>query len=441
MPTGAAFYVNMVGFNKQDITSDFPARHISYILNRNKVREVGSLNAPSNYYQAQDWLTAHYSAGRKNARVWTRFILNLPHDLSHAQRVALIKSYLGALSQGRAQFLWAVHDDTAAPHAHVVYVDKDIHSGRRVAQLTERSSVHRWRKVWEDCCNRALSLAGSVARVSRLGKHSQHHYLLNAEAQRERSGVSETADPPAASQCPQKPPLLQRRGELEPIIKQGEPHVERDTVMDAIIKQDAQTPSIAAVVAFVASQVLELERLRAAKQTIADYRAAYAQVTANLLRTQTRMESIDPELQRAGARVIKAEQEEARHKGLLKRLWQMVSPGASSRAKAAKTAAQMAVYALSTTRIKANSLLREAQALEAEQKALHEKANALKSSLAIYGTDEDVVLAEQALIRTIAVNTAELSATELSHALLTGEITPDEHRHLLRAVDKGGLEN
>ena len=441
MPTGAAFYVNMAAFNKQDITPDFPARHISYILNRKKVREAGSHNAPSNYYMAQDWLTAHYSAGRKNARVWTRFILNLPHDLSHAQRVALIKNYLAELSQGRAQFLWAVHDDTAAPHAHVVFVDKDFDTGRRVAQLTERASALRWRKVWEDCCNRALTLAGSVARVSRLGKHSQHHQVLNAEAKLERGGVSKLADAPAASQYPQKPPPRPQPTELEPIIKHGEPNVERDTVMDAIIKQDEQTPTIAAVVAFVASQVLELERLRAAKQTIADYRASYAQVTANLLRTQTRMESIDPELQRAGARVIKAEQEEARHKGILKRLWQMVSPGASSRAKAAKTAAQMAVYALSTTRIKANSLLREAQALEAEQKALHEKANALKSSLAIYGTDEDVAIAEQALIRTIAVNTAELSAAELSHALLTGEITPDEHRHLLRAVDKGGLEN
>lgn len=435
MATGASFFVNMVSFNKQAVTPDFPARHIAYILNRNKVREAGSQHAPRDFHRAQDWLSAHYSAGRKNARVWTRFIVNMPHDLSHGQRVTLLRDYLAAMSQGRAQFVWAIHDDTASPHAHVVFVDKDIDTGRRVAQLSEASSAARWRKVWEDCCNRALAMAGSLARVSRRGKRSLHHARLNAEARLEYERTQQ-----AASDCPQMPPPPSRPNGLERSIHERSPQREWDTVMDAVIKQEAKTPSISAVVAFVASQVLELERLRAAKQTIADYRATYAQVTANLIRTQSRMEAIDPELQRAGARVIKSEQEESRHKGLMQRLWQLVSPAARSRAKAAKTAAQMAVYTLTTTRIKANTLLREAQSLQAEQKALHEKANALKSSLAIYGTDEDVEMAEKSLMRTIAVNTSELTAVELSQALLAGDITPDEHRHLLRAIDRGGLE-
>jgi len=439
MASGAAFYVNMAGFNKQAITPDFPAKHIRYILNRNKAREVGSQHAPHDFHRAQDWLTAHYSAGRKNARVWTRFIVSMPHDLTHGQRVSLLRDYLAAMSRGRAQFVWAIHDDTASPHAHVVFVDKDVDTGRRVAQLSEASSAARWRKVWEDCCNRALAIAGSLARVSRMGKHSQHHRSLNERARAEKNRAVVAVDAPIAVEYPQLPPApvlatgLQQRtppSATEPI----------GIAMESVVKREVDRPTIATVVAFVASQMSELERLRATRQTISDYRASYAQVTASLIRTQARMDAIQPELLRAGTRVVKAEQEADRHKGIWSRLWQMISPAARSRAKAAKTAAEMAVYTLSTTQIKANNLLREAQTLQADQKALHEKANALKASLAVYGSDEDVDQAEKTLIRTIAVNSAELSAAELSQAMMSGDITADEHRRMMRAIDQGGLE-
>ena len=49
-------------------------------------------------------------------------------------------------------------------------------------------------------------------------------------------------------------------------------------------------------------------------------------------------------------------------------------------------------------------------------------------------------MAETALVRGVATNTAELSAAELSEALLAGQITPEEHRGLLRATDNGSLE-
>jgi hypothetical protein len=454
MSTGAVFYFNMRGFNKQAITPDFAAKHMSYILNRNKVRAVGSQHAPSDYYAAQDWLTRHLQAGRKNARVWTRLIVNLPYDLTHAQRVRLITLYLAELSQGRAPFVWAIHDDTRAPHAHVVFVDKDVRTGKRVAQLTEAGSAQRWRKVWEECCNQALAWSGSIARVSRWGKRSLHHQQLNEQARAARElapATTTTGLSPAGARMEdghhvhrvapdrhQTPREVNRPGGLDMSMETKRSHDEQEKPMDAVIKQELHTPSISAVVAFVASQVVELQRLRAARQTIADYRASYAQVTANLIKTQARMETIDPELQRSGARVVKAEQETARHSGIVQRLWQIISPAARARAKAARTASQMALYTLSTTRIKANNLLREAQSLQAEQTALHEKANALKSSLAIYGTDEDLDDAEKSLKRTITVNTAELSSVELSQALLAGDITPEEHRHLMLAVDRGG---
>lgn len=439
MVSGAAFFINMAGFNKQAITADFPAKHIRYILNRNKVREVGSQHAPHDFHRAQDWLTAHYSAGRKNARVWTRFIVNMPHDLSHGQRVTLLRDYLAAMSQGRAQFVWAIHDDTASPHAHVVFVDKDVDTGRRVAQLSEGSSAERWRKVWEDCCNRALAMAGSLARVSRLGKHSHHHRLLNERAREMQRKSADAMLAPIAAESPQLPPAPAIEGGLQQIT--SHPATEPIGItMESVVKREVDHPTLATVVAFVASQMSELERLRATRQTISDYRASYAQVTASLIRTQASMDAIQPELLRAGARVVKAEQDADRHKGIWNRMWQLVSPAARSRAKAAKTAAEMAVYTLTTTQIKANNLLREAQTLQADQKALHEKANALKASLAVYGTDEDVDQAEKTLIRTIAVNSAELSASELSQAMMSGEITADEHRRMMRAIDQGGLE-
>lgn len=455
MAEGAAFYFNMTGFNKAAITPDFAARHVAYTLNRNKTVEVGSQNAPASYNEAQEWLTELYRTGRRNARVWTRFILNLPYDLTHQQRVELVREYLHRLSRGRAQFLWAIHGDTDAPHAHVIYVDRDVETGKRVARLSEVGSAALWRTVWEDCCNRALEWAGSRYRVSRWGKHSEHYRNLNDAAAVEHAKrvlAADTALSPAVVEPSAAPPVTSDRHQMHPDPNaaaglheeaRGDSSTgQEQAVMDAIIKQDAQTPSISAVVAFVASQVVELERLRAVRQTIADYRATYASVTAALLRTQSRLDGLDLELQRAGAKMIKAEQEEAKHKGLAQRLWQIVSPTARARAKAAKTASNMALYSLSTTQIKGNTLMREAKALQAEQTSLHEKANALKSSLAIYGSDEDLDEAEKTLLRTISVNIAELTAMELSEALLAGQITPDEHRQLMRAIDrgKGGVE-
>lgn len=455
MAVGAAFYVNMLGFNKQAITPDFAAKHVSYILNRRKVREVGSLNAPAEYHAAQRWLTGHVQSGRKNARVWTRFILNLPHDLTHRQRVELVKGYLAQLAQGRAQFVWAIHGDTAAPHAHAVFVDRDVETGKRVARLTEAGSAHRWGKVWEDCCNQALALAGSVSRVSRWGKNSPHYERLNEEArmaQAQRTAAStalsgfpaeaeiELRPVPAATKNHEAPSRSHGPAQVELAGASGAPVRAQDSEMDDMIRTDAPMPTISDVVGFVASQVVELDRLRAARRTIADYRAAYAQVTATLIRTQSRMQVLEPELERAGTRVIKAEQEAARHTGIMQRLWQVVSPSARARAKAAKTASQMALYTLSTMRIKANNLLQEAQALQSEQTALQEKANALKSSLAIYGTDEDLDSAEKSMMRTIAINSAELTAVDLSQAMLAGHITAEEHRHLMRAIDRGGME-
>ena len=454
MGEGAAFYVNMIGFNKAAITADFAARHVAYTLNWNKARDIGGQHAPTGYNEAQEWLGGLYSTGRKNARVWTRFILNLPYDLSHQQRVALVREYLARLSQGRAQFLWAIHDDTDAPHAHVIFVDRDMETGQRVARLTDAGSAYKWRAVWEDCCNRALEWAGSSYRVSRSGKESHHHRELNQEAAvKRRQAVAEAET--ALSPVELAPPLTSTETSNASLRHQTPPdlgdettlfgeHAGRDaneraedTTMDAIIRREVETPSISAVVAFVASQVVELERLRAARQTIADYRATYAQVTAALLRAQSRLDGLDIDLQHAGARTIKAEQEEARHKGLFQRLWQMVNPVARARARAAKTASDMALYSLSAAQIKANTLMREAKALQAEQKSLQEKAIALKSSLAIYGTEEELDDAEKMLIRTISVNVAELTAVELSEALLAGHISPEQHRHLMRTLDRG----
>jgi hypothetical protein len=250
MTAGAAFYFNMVGFNKEAITPDFAAKHVSYILNRHKVCEVGSQHAPADYVAAQGWLTQQVLTGRKNARVWTRFILNLPYDLSHPERVQLVKVYLGHLSQGRAPFLWAIHDDTRAPHAHVVFVDRDVRTKRRVAKVSDAGSAYRLRTLWEDCCNQALALAGSTARISRWGKRSLHHQQLNERA-RSRPGLASSAVEPvgfvatadrSATIRPQSPPAPGLTAALE------KPHAveHMETEMDAVIKQDVAAPSISA---------------------------------------------------------------------------------------------------------------------------------------------------------------------------------------------------
>jgi len=99
-----------------------------------------------------------------------KIMLALPIELDADQRLALLRDFAGQVTQGRAPWLAAIHDqgkDAQNPHAHLVVRDKDPVTGRRVVGLSEKGSTQRLRELWEATANAHLERAGLDARIDR----------------------------------------------------------------------------------------------------------------------------------------------------------------------------------------------------------------------------------------------------------------------------------
>ncbi len=114
------------------------------------------------------WLDEQENGDRKNARVIDRVVVALPSELSRDQNIELLQDFGERATQGRASWMAAIHDgpgDADNPHAHIVFRDRDVETGRRVMLTTEAGSTQRFREAWEEEVNRALERAGLEARV------------------------------------------------------------------------------------------------------------------------------------------------------------------------------------------------------------------------------------------------------------------------------------
>jgi hypothetical protein len=109
------------------------------------------------------WLDDQEKNDRKNARVVDRVIVALPAELSRDQNIELLQAYGERLTEGRASWMAAIHDgprDADSPHAHMVFRDRDIETGRRVMLTSEAGSTERLRQVWEEEANLPREKAG-----------------------------------------------------------------------------------------------------------------------------------------------------------------------------------------------------------------------------------------------------------------------------------------
>jgi hypothetical protein len=116
------------------------------------------------------WLDDQEQNDRKNARVVDRVIVALPSELSREQNIELLQAYGERLTQGRTPWMAAIHDgpgDVDNPHAHIIFRDRDIETGRRVMLTTEAGSTQRLRQAWEEEANLALEHAGREERIDR----------------------------------------------------------------------------------------------------------------------------------------------------------------------------------------------------------------------------------------------------------------------------------
>ena len=177
----AIYSLNVATVGKSTHAPGTAGAHLRYIAREDAATHVEAHHIPDDPQQARTWMDAYEQQARKNARLMSKVRIALPRELSHEQNAALARAFVAELTGGRIPSFMAIHDqgkDAANPHAHIVLIDRDMTTGKRLLMLSDsprdrkkaglpENGVEWIRTVWEARANQALERAGLQARIDR----------------------------------------------------------------------------------------------------------------------------------------------------------------------------------------------------------------------------------------------------------------------------------
>lgn len=192
----AIYSLNHKSVGRSTHKSGTAAAHAKYILRAGSDAISFGQHMPTGKYSSATFLLNEEISDRKNARIIDKVMIALPRELSTKQRINLVKSFVGEITQGRMPWLCAIHqtgEDTENPHAHLIFRDRDIDTGKRVVGFSERGSTERIRVLWQDKANEALKEAGFAQTIDHRSNKArgievppQIHEGVNAHNMREQ---------------------------------------------------------------------------------------------------------------------------------------------------------------------------------------------------------------------------------------------------------------
>jgi hypothetical protein len=118
--------------------------HMSYIMRSEAMTKFQAENMPDGGRGTRAYFDKLWEkAGMPdNARIADKLMLALPIELNQEQRYELVASFMRELGQGRIAWCATHHDageDAHNPHAHILFKDADISTGRKVVGTTTNS--------------------------------------------------------------------------------------------------------------------------------------------------------------------------------------------------------------------------------------------------------------------------------------------------------------
>jgi MobA/MobL family len=131
--------------------------HMAYILRSAALTKFVSEHLPeqgqgtTSYF---DNLAKEAIEAGRDVRICDKIILALPKELSFEQQLELVQSFMQQLGQGRIAWGAALHTkgkDVNNPHAHIIFKDSDIETGKRVlgtttsAKEVREAEEHGWK--------------------------------------------------------------------------------------------------------------------------------------------------------------------------------------------------------------------------------------------------------------------------------------------------------
>lgn len=140
--------------------------HARYIMRKQAASLIYSENMPRQYHAVQRFLAGHENGLRRNGRVLDKFIISVPRGISEQHAAKALKKFGYRLGQGRTPFLFSLHGaDTKNFHAHFIFLDRDIETGKRVFGTTLRNSTSAIKVEWETAANETFAELGYDLRV------------------------------------------------------------------------------------------------------------------------------------------------------------------------------------------------------------------------------------------------------------------------------------
>lgn len=177
----AIYSLNVATVGKSTHAPGTAGAHIGYIAREGAATHCEAVHMPADEAAARTWMDGYEREARANARLLTKVRVALPRELDHAQNVVLARDFVATLTGGRIPSYLAIHDDgpdANNPHAHIVLIDRDFETGKRVLRLSDstkdrvaaglpENGVSMVRETWERIVNERLAAFGHEARIDR----------------------------------------------------------------------------------------------------------------------------------------------------------------------------------------------------------------------------------------------------------------------------------
>jgi len=254
----AIYSLNVATVGKSTHASGTAGAHISYIAREGAATHCEAVHMPADDQDARTWMDGYERDARANARIMTKVRVALPRELDHAANVALTRDFVTDLTGGRVSSYLAIHDageDATNPHAHIVLIDKDFETGKRVLRLSDstkdrlaaglpENGVSMVREKWEAIVNQRLAQAGHDARIDRRSLEAQGidrtpQLHIGPRAQHIDAMVRRPDSKVRPSPTPRRP----ERTIDYPGIDAGRTRKERNAeIIDFNIEKDARSP-------------------------------------------------------------------------------------------------------------------------------------------------------------------------------------------------------
>jgi len=121
-----------------ELLSPSAASNAAYNAREEVTYAVRSHVIPPGPKEAEAWFRAQEQGERKNARMSDRFIGGLPRELTPEQCIEVVEKFCREVTQDRVPWHFALHleldkknEPDWNPHAHIIFRDRDIETGRR----------------------------------------------------------------------------------------------------------------------------------------------------------------------------------------------------------------------------------------------------------------------------------------------------------------------